>query len=1624
MNFRFLLFTFIISLVIWDVGAQNQSPNCSNFSPAIDELGVAQVSVSDFLTNAGSTSFPVTVSVKNQWGGELKSFTFSGLSDVQDWNVCNYLGQTLEYTASNSVGNCRLGQVDLNGTPAVILTSAWSSSSSDPSVSDNKKVVYCGNIPSSSSHKPNAVAPCGGSFDGPHAMPDWVEVKSCGSNDTAEVILRHWEVVDRKGQRTVMTDTIIVMRLPKLGPGAFLGNAKEKLYCDLKPHPKKGNDVYEYASWKQPMGLADFEQPNSGLGAVVYNIPGYVIEAGLYNACQQGTAKYNSYLNTVIMKNPDNTVVTINDIISGNYISGILSSATSEQLGYGILNQIYEGYLDAVTFGGFSSCSSGSYTFYNYLFPVIGAEVLSEDGTFETVTEEWFYNGTGNAPYWFSGGWPSIYGSGDCVSYCDVHGSAGDPAGSVRVTVPRLIADGSSAYSSDESMTITLSEATKCGIKITRERSDWEAKMDCTKERGAITTITQSCWASIDNDFEDPDAPVGDTCLVVDYQDNEECCNRVIITLNTLQQRIDTLPPIFEFCYPNSGQWVMDGEEIDWDHDEIQWAIRNGKQYGGAEAWEMANPTIYSTGTHDCSSEVLVPDVVLTDNCSGINQVKGVVHYNDGTVKKVALEPTDTAYVNIGGGDVCTLYTYSHLEDPIRIDFNGCDADLIRITYTATDGCNTSTWNKYIQVVDDVAPTVVTNRNVNVNVGKKIELASAIESYDNGSWDNCAIDLMLARRSDWASDTACVILCWDETKSYDNWADILTDLGVDPTHANKALNGGKVGFSDFASKYNVDALSDLLNKGEVEQYYFEQIKSLWQRKNQCNDKVVHGWIFDLARHLSEYWDTGEDDSFDIGQLEMIFDNLFDSPGYGYEIAQLGGGWAEHVPFSCSDACKIVPTELLVVDYCCNWSIGVTETHLQEKSPAILVKELPDLSVTCEAYNVFYKDIVDQAAKYGDGGSASDTTGIYRQLDDAFGKYITTWVDNQGRPVDINGNLLPDDSLGFVYHDITCRDEMVSTEIVKKDRDGNEFLTTEQEKVTFQDTTDKIGLHGVVGINCYGTYHQDVIVDFDECGEGRIIRRFFIEGGCGDNEEVKREVRQVIHVKSSCSMQESMFDIPRNMGGKNNPICLPQDLTEDYMPDTIGKLKLKDHLFGKLCNSIATSFTVQPQKLVDYPDLVQFVITWKAIDWCCAEELPEREYEFVQKVIARIDPDCNVDTEGPGSAGLVYGKVETDYGKAVKDVEVKAVLGSGSPLTTVTQSDGKYQLAVRRGSSASLIPGKNTGFSEGVSTQDLIHIQRHLLGKEKLTNYYQKVAADVNANGEIDLFDLLELRQIVLRPDGAFANNTSWRFFEKDSRNEILEVAQVPEEKPVDWIGVKIGDVDQSGEIIRSNRHLKGELVLRMTSPESSALREGETYRVPVRSDNFKDVMGMQYTLKYLVDQVEIESIEPGALNVTENHYHRYAPGVITMSWSEAESQNLSSDEVLFTIVLKTKTRVQLQDVLSLNSRVTPVEAYSAEGLKDVSLRFDQSDEAFALYQNTPNPFAGQTTIGFHLPEAANATLSIYDVTGKMLKKIEGEYAKGYNEVKVTGSELNTTGVLYYQLDTKSFTTTRKMILIE
>jgi hypothetical protein len=157
-------------------------------------------------------------------------------------------------------------------------------------------------------------------------------------------------------------------------------------------------------------------------------------------------------------------------------------------------------------------------------------------------------------------------------------------------------------------------------------------------------------------------------------------------------------------------------------------------------------------------------------------------------------------------------------------------------------------------------------------------------------------------------------------------------------------------------------------------------------------------------------------------------------------------------------------------------------------------------------------------------------------------------------------------------------------------------------------------------------------------------------------------------------------------------------------------------------------------------------------------------------------------------------------------------------------------------------------------------------------------------------------------------------------------------------------------------------------------------------------------------------------------------GVITTSWNSDEAKQLVNGDVVFGLTFKAKQNGRLSDMLGINSRYTVAEAYNANAeLLNVALSFNNTIVAggFELYQNTPNPVASATTIGFYLPEATSATLTISDVQGKVVKVIPStSYAKGYNQVTIKRSDLGATGVLYYRLDTGADSATRKMILVD
>ena len=198
------------------------------------------------------------------------------------------------------------------------------------------------------------------------------------------------------------------------------------------------------------------------------------------------------------------------------------------------------------------------------------------------------------------------------------------------------------------------------------------------------------------------------------------------------------------------------------------------------------------------------------------------------------------------------------------------------------------------------------------------------------------------------------------------------------------------------------------------------------------------------------------------------------------------------------------------------------------------------------------------------------------------------------------------------------------------------------------------------------------------------------------------------------------------------------------------------------------------------------------------------------------------------------------------------------------------------------------------------------------------------------------------------------------------------------------------------------------------------------ADNFDEMVGFQFTLE--ANGLALENIESGALEMTQANVGSFTKeNALTFSWNSVNEVTVDKNEVLFTIVLRAKTNDNLNNTLELTSAITTAEAYTSSlEVANVEMIVRDSQDntvevGFELFQNTPNPFNGLTTIPFNLPKAGNVTLNVYDITGKVVLSQKGTFTKGMNEIRIENTDLSVKGIMYYQLEFNGVVATRKMI---
>lgn len=402
--------------------------------------------------------------------------------------------------------------------------------------------------------------------------------------------------------------------------------------------------------------------------------------------------------------------------------------------------------------------------------------------------------------------------------------------------------------------------------------------------------------------------------------------------------------------------------------------------------------------------------------------------------------------------------------------------------------------------------------------------------------------------------------------------------------------------------------------------------------------------------------------------------------------------------------------------------------------------------------------------------------------------------------------------------------------------------------------------------------------------------------------------------------------------------------------------------------------------------------------------------------------------GGGSMAMVAGQVSDEFGAPVENVRTELLGPLNFQLEDMTDDQGTYAFAdTPFYSDYKISASRDDDYINGVSTLDLVLMQRHILSQATLDSPYKMIAADINNDKSITAVDLLELRKLILGIYTELPNNHSWKAIDASnalsindpwSYRENITLQDLQSDRMNEnFTAVKIGDLNGSAESRLDNKGISGrsnETIDLLY--EDRQLREGDFFELNLEA-GLDMPAGMQFALR--TRGLELITIENESLS-SDNYF--WNGEELRLSWHSTQSPL----DVPLKVIFKTNKEGSLSELIELNPLSLAPEIYDLESLKTYDLRLTQKSEAetYWLGQNFPNPMNDFTVIPFEMAQSGNVSFDFYSLDGKMIKSVRGSFNSGYNTIKIVYADFPGPGMYYYTMRCDAFSATKQIAVIK
>jgi hypothetical protein len=327
---------------------------------------------------------------------------------------------------------------------------------------------------------------------------------------------------------------------------------------------------------------------------------------------------------------------------------------------------------------------------------------------------------------------------------------------------------------------------------------------------------------------------------------------------------------------------------------------------------------------------------------------------------------------------------------------------------------------------------------------------------------------------------------------------------------------------------------------------------------------------------------------------------------------------------------------------------------------------------------------------------------------------------------------------------------------------------------------------------------------------------------------------------------------------------------------------------------------------------------------------------------------------------------------------------------------------------------------GITTKDILLIQNHILGNNRIKSIPSLVAADIDNSGVVSSLDIIMLRKIILGYTSNFNIENSWQYVSSSASdmgvfpNKVKFLESNPYGTRQDFYLVKKGDVDGDWYNGAPSEPVIASIVI-----GENDFIAGQEVNYPIQFSEGGRWGGFQFSLAINSELVELEDIQRSNLPdfFETNLNWNKEKNVVHVSWnySGVNVPFFEKNQLLFNLKLKAKKQGYFSEAVTFAKDGLSPEIYQPDatsGKINWTVLPNQIND-FTTYSPYPNPFVEETNIPYTLDASTFGVLNVFDLTGKVVLQERRLMASGKGNWLISGNRLSHSGIYFYDIVTDS-----------